>query len=185
MHATICDFIADTVQNSIEAGASRIEVSLVEDGAEVQVSVKDNGKGMSPDVLSRVWDPFYTESGKHSKRKVGLGLPLLRQTAEASGGNVSLESKSGSGTWLKYSFAADNIDTPPLGDVAGTLLSLMNYPGSFELEFLHRRMQRAYTVSRLELESAAGSLQDAVGIVLVRDYLREQEKELENNERTA
>ena len=46
MHATLTDVLTDTAQNSIEAGASRVEVSLVEDGATISVAIVDNGKGM-------------------------------------------------------------------------------------------------------------------------------------------
>ena len=43
MHATLADVIADTAQNSIEAGAKKIEVSLIEDGTTISVRIKDNG----------------------------------------------------------------------------------------------------------------------------------------------
>ena len=92
MHATICDCFADTVQNAIEAGASRIDAELTENGETVKVVIKDNGKGMDEAVLKRVWDPFYSEAGKHDKRRVGLGLPLLRQMVEATGGKLTLDS---------------------------------------------------------------------------------------------
>ena len=82
MHATIADVIADTAQNSIEAGASRVEVALVEDGVTVSVRIADNGKGMDEATQRRAFNPFYTEPGKHDKRKVGLGLPILKQICE-------------------------------------------------------------------------------------------------------
>ena len=84
MHATICDCLADTVQNAIEAGATRIEVRLEEDAEAVKLLIRDNGKGMDDATLARVWDPFFTEPGKHARRRVGLGLPLLRQMVEAA-----------------------------------------------------------------------------------------------------
>ena len=98
MHATISDAICDTVQNSIEAGARHIALTVAEDGRMIRVDVKDDGKGMDEATRARVWDPFYTEPGKHDRRRVGLGLPLLRQMAEAAGGAVSLESAKGAGT---------------------------------------------------------------------------------------
>ena len=91
MHATICDCLADAVQNAIEAGATRIEAVLEEDDEAVRITVRDDGKGMDGATLARVWDPFFTEPGKHARRRVGLGLPLLRQMAEATGGEVSID----------------------------------------------------------------------------------------------
>ena len=149
MHATLTDVIADTAQNSIEAGAKRIEVSIVEDGSTISVAIADNGKGMDEATRRKAFDPFFTEAGKHDRRRVGLGLPILKQLCEMCGGGVSLESEKGVGTTLRYSFDAKNIDLPPMGDLPGALLTLFNYPGDFELVFTHplggterRRMDR-------------------------------------------
>ena len=79
MHASIADIIADTAQNAIEAGAARIQVELTEDGKMIRVAIRDDGKGMDEATQRRAFDPFYTEPGKHDKRKVGLGLPILKQ----------------------------------------------------------------------------------------------------------
>lgn len=178
MHATICDTFADTVQNAIEAGASRIDAELCENGDTVKVLIRDNGKGMDDDTLSRVWNPFYSEPGKHDRRRVGLGLPLLRQMVEATGGTLSLDSRRGVGTELEYSFNAKHLDAPPMGDVAGTLTTLMNYEGRFELCFRHARGAKSYTVCRSELLEALGDLQDASSLVLARQFLRDQESDL-------
>ena len=106
MHATLSDVIADTAQNSIEAGAKKIELSLIEDGTTISVRIRDNGKGMDMATQERAFDPFYTEPGKHDKRRVGLGLPILKQLCESTNGAVSLSSVPGEGTLLEYSFAA-------------------------------------------------------------------------------
>ena len=105
MHASIADILADTAQNAIEAGAKHIRVELTEDGTMIRVTIRDDGKGMDEATQRRAFDPFYTEPGKHDGRKVGLGLPILKQVAEATGGSVSLVSAPGKGTTLSYSFA--------------------------------------------------------------------------------
>ena len=178
MHATISDVIADTAQNSIEAGASRISVSLVEDGRTVAVKIADNGKGMDEATRRRAFDPFYTESGKHDKRKVGLGLPILRQMCEDCGGALELVSEKGVGTTLSYHFAADNIDLPPMGDVGKMVLALFNYPGEFELEFTHKKGGEEYTVTRSELSEAVGGLESVEGLSLAGEFLKSQEEAL-------
>lgn len=178
MHATLADVIADTAQNSIEAGASRVDVSVVEEGGRISVDIADNGKGMDEAVLKRAFDPFYTEPGKHDKRNVGLGLPLLKQMCEACGGGVSLDSKRGEGTRLSYFFDAKNIDLPPMGDLAETMVSLFNYPGSFELVFLHRKGSEEYSISRSELSDAVGCLEALGGITLAKEFLHSQEESL-------
>lgn len=175
MHATLSDVIADTAQNSIEAGASRVEVTLVEDGATIAVTIADNGKGMDEATCRRAFDPFYTEAGKHDKRKVGLGLPILKQICEACGGGVKLTSTPGVGTTLAYHFDAKNIDLPPMGDVAEMVLMLFNYPGDFDLVFTHRRSSGEYSISRHDLAEAVGGLDSIEGIDLAREFLQGQE----------
>ena len=178
MHATLTDVIADTAQNSIEAGAKRIEVSVVEDGSTISVSIADNGKGMDEATRRKAFDPFFTEAGKHDKRRVGLGLPILKQLCEMCGGGVSLESERGVGTTLRYSFDANNIDLPPMGDLPGALLTLFNYPGDFELVFTHRRGGEEYTIARSELADAVGGLDSVEGLSLAREFLAGQEESL-------
>ena len=89
MHATLADVIADTAQNSIEAGAKHVTLTLVEDGKTIAVTITDDGKGMDEATQARAFNPFYTEAGKHDKRKVGLGLPILKQLCESTDGAVN------------------------------------------------------------------------------------------------
>ena len=83
------------------------------------LTIEDNGKGMSKEMLNKVIDPFFTS---RTTRKVGLGIPLLKQKAELAGGAFYIESEEGKGTILKASFIYNNIDRPALGDVAGVLV---------------------------------------------------------------
>ena len=178
MHASIADILADTAQNAIEAGARNIRVELEEDGTMIRVTIRDDGKGMDEATQKRAFNPFYTEPGKHDNRKVGLGLPILKQVAEATGGEVSLVSAPGKGTTLSYSFSAGHVDLPPMGDIPDMTLGLFNYPGDFELTFSHVKGAKDYSISRSELRDAVGSLEDVEGLQLAREFLRSQEEEL-------
>ena len=115
--------LLDLAQNSITAGASLVTVRLTlgEDGM-LTMELIDNGKGMSPELLARVTSPFATT---RTTRKVGLGIPMMKENAEKAGGTFSLESEEGKGTTLTCSMDTGNIDCLPLGDLSGTLLSLM------------------------------------------------------------
>ena len=146
MHATLADVIADTTQNAIEAGAKHVSLTLVEDGATIAVTIADDGKGMDAATQARAFNPFYTEPGKHDKRKVGLGLPILKQLCESTDGAVSLTSEKGVGTELKYSFSARHIDLPPMGDLVGMVMMLFNYPGEKTRKF--RLLKRDFRSSR-------------------------------------
>jgi hypothetical protein len=178
MHATLADVIADTAQNAIEAGATKVSVTLSERDGRISVEIDDNGKGMDAATIQRAFDPFYTEPGKHDKRKVGLGLPILKQLCEATDGGLSLESAPGRGTTLSYHFRADHVDLPPMGDISSMVLMLFNYPGEFELVFTHRKGGEEYEIARSELADAVGGLENVEGLTLAKEFLASQESAL-------
>jgi two-component system sensor histidine kinase RegB len=62
----------------------------------IQVDVSDKGTGMSPEILERVGEPFFTT--KVPGEGMGLGLFLTRALAEQLGGDVEVASKAGIGT---------------------------------------------------------------------------------------
>jgi signal transduction histidine kinase len=72
----------------------RVKTRVVPDG--VEITIADNGCGMSDDVLRRAFEPLFTT--KPSGRGTGLGLPLCRSIARQHGGDVTLQSAPGVGT---------------------------------------------------------------------------------------
>ena len=72
--------ILDILQNSIEAGATLVELTIEEDlrTDRLTITVGDNGRGMSEAQVARIFDPFYTT---RKTRHVGLGLPLFKVAA--------------------------------------------------------------------------------------------------------
>ena len=89
--------ILDIIQNSISAGATRVTLTVDENPAAdlLTIVIGDNGRGMTPEQVSRLSDPFFTS---RTTRKVGMGIPLLKQSAEQSGGEVRITSEPGRGT---------------------------------------------------------------------------------------
>src|SRR5512136_2238445 len=77
---------------------------------------------MDADLLARVADPFVTS---RTTRKVGLGIPLFKAAAESCNGGLTIQSSLGRGTRLAVDFQHSHIDRMPLGDLAGTLLTLV------------------------------------------------------------
>ena len=108
----------DIVQNSVEARSARIELTVAEGDDELELILIDNGVGMDEETLRRAQDPFYTDGIKHPNRKVGLGLPFLRQLVEAVGGTFALESAPGVGTQLRVIAPRSHWDLPPVGNLA-------------------------------------------------------------------
>ena len=124
MMRELADNILDIAQNSIAAGASLVEIDISVSRAQDTVSLAfiDDGCGMSEDMVRAVCDPFTTT---RKTRKVGLGLPLLKMTAQATGGEMSIASKPGEGTTVRVTFGLSHIDRPPMGDVPGVLYTLV------------------------------------------------------------
>jgi hypothetical protein len=108
----------DIAENSLAAGASRIELSVELDRKRdrLRMQITDNGKGMNSEVLERISDPFFTS---RTTRRVGMGIPLIRQHAEMTGGSVEIHSEERRGTRLTAEFVHGHPDLQPLGDIEG------------------------------------------------------------------
>jgi len=116
--------VLDIAQNSITAGASLVEIELnifeLEDRFEIVI--RDNGKGIEEEFLNKITDPFVTT---RTTRKVGMGLPLFKYSAEQSGGRFEITSKVGIGTVVKGVYIISSIDRMPLGNIEDTLITLI------------------------------------------------------------
>lgn len=125
--------ILDIVQNSIKAGADLIIIDIEADypADKLSITVTDDGKGMSKELLKKVTDPFTTT---RTTRNVGMGLPLFKMAAEASGGAFEISSKEGMGTVVKASFGISSIDRVPMGDMEETMAMLLM--GAPEKDFI-------------------------------------------------
>ena len=167
--------ILDIAQNSITAGAAHVDIVLAEEGGDIAFTIADDGRGMSPQLLATVSDPFTTT---RTTRKMGLGLPLLRLAAEQTGGSLTIESALGKGTTVTAVFVASHIDCPPLGDMAGTVTLLVQGAPELELIYTHRRGDRLSRLDTRELRAVLGpevSLAEPEVSLWLRDYLQEQE----------
>ena len=92
MHAFLTDIMTDLVQNGTESGAERLSILFDEGPDEVRIVVDDDGKGMDKATLAKSGDPFWSDGEKHPGRRVGLGIPFLKQTAEQCGGRAEITS---------------------------------------------------------------------------------------------
>jgi signal transduction histidine kinase len=73
-----------------------ITIDTMGDAGAVEVKIKDNGAGISPDILPRIWDPFFTT--KDVGEGTGLGLSIVHELVERHGGTIECQTKVGAGT---------------------------------------------------------------------------------------
>ncbi len=174
--------ILDITQNSIKAEALHIEIVILETEETLTFSVKDDGKGMKPDFLKNVTDPFTTT---RTTRKVGLGIPLLKMEAEMTGGSFSISSKhrdehEDHGTLVTAVFRKDSIDYVPLGDIISTVETLVQGIGNENFYFRHEMPKGTVELNTAEMREMLGDVPlNSPDVVLwVREYLQEAYNEV-------
>jgi Histidine kinase-, DNA gyrase B-, and HSP90-like ATPase len=116
--------ILDIVQNSLRAESHCVWIEIVdsEKDNKLEIIIRDDGKGINPDLLPQITDPFVTS---RTTRKVGMGLALMRYHAELTGGKMTVESNCPKGTKVKTLFVRRHIDRQPLGDLTGVMKVLL------------------------------------------------------------
>jgi hypothetical protein len=169
--------ILDVAENGIAAGAKRVDITVAETPPELRITIADNGRGMDRDFLNAVTDPFTTT---RTTRPVGMGLPLFKLAAEQTGGRFSVQSELGVGTTVEAVFLAEHIDAPPLGDLSGTLFTLIQ--GSPEIDFVYRHTRGEREAQfdtravRAELEDVPLDTPDV--LVWIHESIQEAEESL-------
>ena len=173
--------ILDIAENSVKAGATLIEIGLTQTGTVLQIVIKDNGCGMSPEILKRVENPFYTT---RTTRSVGLGIPFYKLAAEQTGGKIRLSSAVGTGTTITADFTYGHIDRQPLGNMAETMLGLITSHPDLDFVYQHRVEDAQYTLDTREMRKSLGGvpLSESAVTLWLSDFLKENEAALWNHE---
>jgi C4-dicarboxylate-specific signal transduction histidine kinase len=72
----------------------RITLSLAIEPAAAEITVGDNGCGMTPELAERIWEPFFTTKGDEG---TGLGLDIVKSIIESHGGQIACRTAPGAG----------------------------------------------------------------------------------------
>lgn len=180
--------ILDLIENSIRAQATRIEVAVealpdgepaAPPGGLLRIVVEDDGTGLRVPPEAAL-DPFYTT--KRGKR-TGLGLSLFKAAAEATGGRLTLE-PAGRGTperpglRVTAELGLTHVDRSPLGDLAGTLSSVVCTNPEIDFRFRLRLGGAVREIAVGELAARLGLARDD-GLVVARHVMRMVREALE------
>ncbi|MEA3487089.1 MAG: sensor histidine kinase [Thermodesulfobacteriota bacterium] len=144
--------ILDIVENSTRADASLIKISVTEDREKdiLRIEIADDGEGMEPDITEKALDPFYTSK---DVRRIGLGLPMLSHAAKITAGRFIIESKKGKGTVVTADFGYSHIDRQPLGDMSGTMATIIAGNPLLDFVYTHLSNGKRYTLDTREVKN--------------------------------
>jgi hypothetical protein len=170
----LCFHLLDLVQNSVAAGARTIRLDIRESGADdsLVLAVTDDGHGMDRQTLLKVQDPFFTSK---SFKKVGLGIPLLKATTQYCRGDFRITSRPGQGTQVRARLQKSHVDCPPMGDLEGTLLSLLASLEGADLRFTYHSDRGEFSLASDDIRAQAGGLHFSHPEVyrFLKDYIHE------------
>ncbi len=175
--------VLDIAENSFKAGATLTEIVLKETNDLLTLIIRDNGCGMTREVVQSVTDPFYTT---RTTRKVGMGLPLLKMEAEMTGGGLTVSSRHESdfpdshGTEVTASFYKNHIDFVPLGDIVSSVATLLQGHPDTDFLFTHIFSDKTIVLDTRELRQVLEDvpLNSFEVIKWVEEYLNEQYHQL-------
>jgi len=162
--------VLDLLENAVDAHANRIELYIDEDLARdiLSITVKDDGRGMTKETLSRVLDPFYTT---RTTRHVGLGLPLFAAAAQRCNGSLSIDSEPGVGTVVTAVFQHSHIDRAPLGNVGASLLAVLLSDRPIDLYYRHQANGQCFELDTVAIREQLADV--PLSHPLVREWLQE------------
>ena len=168
--------ILDLAENSLRAGASLIEISIDVSSSEgtLNVSLRDNGCGMTAEQLEKAVDPFFTT--KETKGS-GLGLPLMKYSAECTGGTFRIESVKGVGTCVRAVFGLFHVNRMPLGDIGATVRAVMVLCS--DVVFSFSADGRGFVLDTRAIRKILGGvpLESAPVMEYIKEYLEENLQE--------
>ena len=143
--------LLDVAMNSLAAGAQRVELAVLESARRdwLILRVRDNGPGMDVPTLQQVWRGVSTKQSR--RKKIGLGLALLRQTSEMCGGHFHMRSAPGRGTSVTASMRLSHVDRPPLGDLNSTMLTLCAANPAVDVQLHYQSDEGKFSFSSQEL----------------------------------
>ena len=166
--------ILDIAENSVKAGAPLTEITVKAETAQnlLEIIIKDNGCGMTKEQVDKVIDPFYTT---RTTRKVGLGIPFFKESAEAAGGSFFIDSEVVVGTSVKASYELDNIDRMPMGDLTATIHTLVTMHEDMDFLFTYKVNENEFVLDTRELREILGdiSFKEYEVSQYIKDYLKE------------
>ncbi len=167
--------VMDVAQNSVRAEATLVYITVEESDRDdfLKITISDNGCGMTDEQVQQVTDPFFTT---RTTRKVGLGVPLFKMSAEQTGGSFSIQSEVGKGTETCAGYVKSHVDMTPLGDINSTISILIRCNPDIDFVYTRSTDKGSFTLDTRELrEVLQGVSLDTPDVIeWIEQFLEEQ-----------
>ncbi|MBI5577570.1 MAG: ATP-binding protein [Deltaproteobacteria bacterium] len=171
--------VLDVVENGIAAGARCITIRVEESTARdrLEITIRDDGRGMPAEKIRNLADPFVTT---RTTRRVGLGLSLLAAAARRCEGDIRVDAEPGRGTEVTAFFRRSHIDRAPLGDMAATMGMLIIGNPHLDIVYTHRLDEGEFVLDTRELKAELEglSLSEPVVVQHLTESIRRSLNEL-------
>jgi signal transduction histidine kinase len=105
--------IVNLLTNALRyGGGGAVEVSVHEIGCNVRIDVRDHGKGIAPDFLDRIFEPYERGAKSGEPKGLGLGLYISRQLATSHKGELTVQSTQGEGATFSLLLPCTEMPAP-------------------------------------------------------------------------
>lgn len=172
--------VLDIAQNSIKAKSTLTIISIFKsiDEKTLIIKIEDNGCGMTEEQVQHVIDPFYTT---RTTRKVGLGVPFFKMSAEMTGGGFEIKSTPNIGTVVTAKYNYEHIDMMPIGDMASTIVSLVSVNPDIDFVYHSKINDKEFTLDTREVRIILEGipLNSNEVLTFIRDFINENQAEIE------
>ncbi len=168
-------YCLDIAMNSVRANASEIKITLIDSEKEdcLSLCIEDNGNGMSDAQQRKVIDPFYTT---RTTRKIGLGIAFFKSLADSCNGEFTLTSICNKGTLIKATAQKSHWDTPPVGNMPETVLTLIQTKDTIHWKFTFQSDLGLFILDTNEIKAILDdvSLTEPSILLWIKEYVTEQ-----------
>jgi len=90
----LINLLLNAIQAQLNGGTVRVSARYESDAAQIRLLIQDNGPGIAPELLEKIWRPFFTTKAAGT----GLGLAIVRRIVWEHGGDIACTSAEGQGT---------------------------------------------------------------------------------------
>lgn len=164
-------FVLDIAENSVDAGALHIEITVCEYPDCFVITVSDDACGMDENEQCLALNTDYSTKGENR----GHGLPQLKSAAEKTGGGVKLCSEKGRGTRVEASFYKNG--SPVLGDINKTIRLLIFCHPSVDFLFRRTGPDKELVLDTAQIRKAADMPINSYEVTAwIKEYLDTQTK---------